>query len=81
MELANSSPSDCEFNAPLDQARVASDNRDSQSAIIGSYVIIFGAGRHPEYSALELLLTASPSDATPRVPDSSIHLEMGPLPL
>jgi len=42
--LANSSPLDCEFNAPLDHTRAASDSRDSQSAIIGSYVIIFGAG-------------------------------------
>ena len=66
---------------PLGVGSLASDSCDSQSIIVGCYVIIFGAGRHIKNIYARTSAKSIASDSTPRVPDPSIHFQMGSLPV
>ena len=60
------------------------NSRDSQSIIVGCYVIIFGAGQfNAELVPAEdaMLIGLMPSDYAPRVPDSPLRVQMGTFPL
>ena len=66
-------------------AEETADIGDSQSIIIGLYVILFGAGEPyklpTQADTAELILASCLSDPIARIPDPTIRIEMGAIPL
>lgn len=68
---------------PMPPLKTLTDAFDSQSVIVGCYVIIFGAGTLTVYvhsPFLSLMLTAG-SYTVAGIPDSLVHVPMGTIPL